>query len=270
MEVNTSSNLRECFMADPGHVFVIADLAQIEPRITAHYAAQLHKGMEAKCPLLQVFTKGIDLYAALANEVLGLNLSDDQLTKSVFKKKYPEYRDVGKTIQLATTYGLGPDKFAWKLQKVTGREYSYREAKSYIDKYWEKYWDVQALRLAIQEEVATKKYIDTLFGRKLYLSQAETRHKGLNYKIQCSASDYCLFSQIWVQQVAQQYKIPYKLLLIVHDEVVYQVPKGAEEEFSSVLKTIMTLGWTKFKPNLKLLVPLELDIGVGNSWAAKS
>lgn len=269
MKNNITSKFRQCFTADEGKVLAVADLAQIEPRLTAHYAATLFPGNEANCPLLKVFSLGADLYASIVNSILKLGIPENKLVKSVFKKEFPKERALGKVIQLATTYGLGPDKLAWKLSKVSDREVTYGEAKQYIDGYWSTYWDVHALRKSAYKEVMDKGYLDTLFGRKVYLSRSQARQKGLNYKIQSSASDLSLLTQLWVEQACKEYGIEATFLLPVHDEVIYQLHEKDADNFKLLLKTVMVDGWKKYEPGFNLLVPLELEVDIGKTWAAK-
>lgn len=269
MKIDTTSRIREIFVPREGFKFVISDLAQIEPRLTAHYAAKLFPDKEQECPLLKTFLTGVDLYASVANEVLSLGLPVEKLQKSVFKKEFSSERAFGKEIQLATTYGLGPGKLSTKLSRILNKKISYKKAKHYIDIFWDKFWDIKALRNNCYDEILKSGYMDTIFGRKLAIPISQARHKGLNYKIQSSASDFCLFTQLWVKEELKKYNFDAKLLLLIHDEVIYEVRDGQENQFKLLLQTIMLSGWRKYRPDMELLVPLEADTIIGTSWADK-
>jgi DNA polymerase-1 len=253
--------LRDPFIAKDGRVLVVCDLAQIEPRIAAYFSQD-----EA---LLNTFISGIDFYGVVANRVLRLGLDENILTKKYMKERYPNERSFGKVAGLAIAYGQGPGLLADSIEKETGKRPSYPEAKRYIEAYWKGLPGLHRLRVEAYQEVLNRRYINTLFGRRVYLSEDKARHLGLNYKVQGSASDYCLYSQLWVQQEIKNYEVDAKLELIVHDEVVYEVDPDHADNFKLLLETVMCNGLKRFHPEINFNLPLEVDISIGKSWSCK-
>lgn len=253
--------VRSVFYAPPGYKLVIADAGQIEPRLTAHYSQDTL--------LLETFRKGQDFYAIIANEVLGLNLPPELLFKKPFKQQYPKERDFGKETGLSLAYGTGPGTFRVRLSKATKQVYSWQQAKDYINIYFNKFSGIKSLRQDCYREVETKGYLDTLLGRKIYISKEEALHKGLNWKIQCSASDLCLITQLWAEAEMKKYNLHGVFLMFVHDEAIYLVPEGEAEEFSGFIKYMFEHGLELYRPDLKLTTPLEAEVVVADTWLEK-
>ena len=253
--------VRRCFEAPPGFKLVIADAGQIEPRLAADASQD---------PLLlETFRQGRDLYAIIANEVLGLNLPPEALFKSVFKKQYPKERDFGKETGLSLAYGTGPGTFRVRLSKITKQKYTWDQAKGYINTYFAKFPGLRTLRQKCYQEVEEQGYLNTLLGRKIYISKEEALHKGLNWKIQCSASDLCLIIQMWAEEEMKKYNLHGIFLLFVHDEAIYMVPENEAEEFAGFIKYMFEHGLELYRPDIKLTVPLEAEVIIADTWAEK-
>lgn len=254
--------LRSIVRAPSGKKLVIADLGQVEPRLMAHFSQDP--------VLLDTFRSGKDFYAIIANEVMRLNLSPEFLYKKAFKAAYPVQRVFGKETGLSLAYGTGPNTFKIRVSKATGVPHSWKDAKGYIDRYFEVFSGIPRFRQEIYQEVSKYGYVDTLFGCRIFISADEALHKGINWKIQCSASHYAFFSQLWVREYIKEYGFDAKFIMFIHDEVVYEVDEAQADNFAVLLKTILEHGMEKYRPDIKLTVPMEADVIVADSWVEKS
>lgn len=248
--------LRSIFIASPGTSFVILDLSQIEFKIAGHYT---HDPV-----MLNAFSNNVDLYAVIANAVLGTNYDP-----ALMKKEHSVVRECGKVIGLSVAYGIGPNKLAADIRRKVKIPCSFSEAQQHIESYFNNFKGLYQGRIDAYQEVLKYGYVETLFGRKVYLTENEARHRAFNYKIQPSASDYCNFIQLWVDKEKNKYGFDANYLLTIHDEVVYEVKTEQAEHFAVLLKTIMTDGWRIYKPELKLTVPITAEVFIGNNWGIK-
>lgn len=243
---------RTAFVAGPGKKLVIIDYAQIEPRIAAHYSQD---------PLLLgAFSRDTDFYSVIIRGMLDLKESPEQIRDSM-----PAIRSLGKTVGLAILYGIGPNKLANLLSRGSGRTIGYGEAKNYIQKFFDAFPGLRELRQRVAEEILDRGYIENLCGRHVYIKPEDIYHKGVNALIQSSASDLCCKSQLGLAKTIQDNKLDAKLVLLVHDEVVYEVDTCSIDVFKDVAYKHMIEQW---QPILK--VPLKIEIGVGDNWGAKA
>lgn len=249
--------LRNAFVASPGKVLVVADESQIEFRTAAHFTQDE--------VLLKAFNSHIDVYGTIANQVMGTDYDPNTL-----KKEHPQYRDFGKVTGLSVQYGIGPDKYAAEVRKKVKISCTYKEAKQHIANYFDRFKGLFAGRAAAYKEILENGYIDTLFGRRIFLSQQEGQHKAFNYKNQPSASDLLLITCLWVYDEQEKFGFNAELLLVVHDECVWEIEESKAEAFAQLLRTVMTHGWKKYAPEIKFSIPLECSIDIGKTWGCKS
>ncbi len=236
--------IRSAFVAPPGFMLLSADYSQIELRILAHYS-----GDEL---LIEAFRNGEDIHAKTASEVLGIPI--DEVT--------PDMRRQAKVVNFGIIYGMG----AYGLAKELGISTS--EAREWIDNYFSRYKGVKRF---IDETIAAAKekgYVETLWGRKRYIPEINSRNKNVqqfgerlavNTPIQGSAADMIKTVMIKLHKLLPRQGYKATMILQVHDELIFEVEETACEDLGNFLKEEMT----KIK---KLKVPLEIEIGWGKNW----
>ncbi len=241
--------IREAFIAPPGHVLVCADYSQIEPRLLAHLSQDPR--------LVAVFTKGEDIHLATAMEIFGLPSS--QITRDM--------RRAAKTVVFGIVYGISP----FGLSQNIG--VSQAEAKKYIATFFEKFSAVRQLMDRNIAEARTKGYTTTILGRRrpipeIHSGDAVQRGVGermaVNSPIQGSAADLIKIAMIQVHQRLHETMPQAKMILQVHDELIFEVPDRDVETVKELVKHEME----RVGPQLGLSVPLKVDLGVGTNWRA--
>ncbi|WP_455379208.1 DNA polymerase, partial [Petrachloros mirabilis] len=239
--------IREAFIAPKGHELLCADYSQIEPRILAHLSQDPR--------LIAVFTKGEDIHMATAMEIFGLPSS--QITRDM--------RRAAKTVVFGIVYGISP----FGLSQNIG--VSQAEAKKYIDTFFEKFSAVRALMDKNIAEGKEKGYTTTILGRRRPIPELQSgdpaqrgfgERMAVNSPIQGSAADLIKVAMINVHKALQN-ELPHtKMILQVHDELIFEVPEMELEECKQLVKREME-GVGK---QLGLSVPLKVDLGVGKNW----
>lgn len=236
--------IRKAFMAEPGHVLISADYSQIELRLLAHLA-QDHT-------LIQAFLSGQDIHTATAAIILGKELKDIS----------SDERSQAKAINYGIIYGMGP----LRLAKITG--VSMVEAKDFIDKYFKSFGQIRAYLDSLVETASERGYSETIKGRKRPIEGLQSRNSleantarniAVNSPIQGSAADLIKIAMIRIQQSLQEHSLKTKLLLQVHDELLFEAPKGEVEQVLPLIRDAM-------ENALNLSVPLVTDIGFGENW----
>ncbi len=236
--------IRKAFVAEEGHWLVSADYSQIELRIFAHYS-----GDEG---FLDAFKKGRDIHARTALEIM--EHDDNTVT--------PEMRRIAKAINFGIIYGMGPRK----LSEEVGIDQ--KTAKSYIEAYFKRYQGVARYREDMIREAREKGYVKTLFGRRRYLpdirqesgmARAEAERMAINTPIQGTAADLIKKAMINIHRRFREQKFKSRMLLQVHDELVFETP---EEETGAVIVAIKE----EMEHVHSLRVPLEVEIGKGKNW----
>ena len=238
--------IREAFIATPGHRLVSLDYSQIELRILAHIA-----GIDA---LKQAFLEGQDIHAATASEMFNVPL--DEMTADV--------RRQAKAINFGVIYGISGFGLARNLRIPRD------EAQGFIDRYFERF---PGIRAYMDDTVAFAKehnYVETLFGRKINTPEINNRgpHAGfakraaINAPIQGTAADVIRRAMIRMPEAIA--KLPAKMLLQVHDELLFEVEDSAVDELIAVAKDVME---SASMPAVDLAVPLTVDAGQGANWA---
>lgn len=236
--------VRQAFIAPDGWKIVAADYSQIELRIMAHLSGD--KG------LTKAFTQGKDVHRATAAEVFGVRL--DEVTT--------EQRRSAKAINFGLIYGMSAFGLGRQLH------ISRHHAQEYIDRYFERYPGVQAYMDTIRNSAADNGFVETLYGRRLYLPEIKSSNgmrrqaaerTAINAPMQGTAADIIKLAMISVDRWLSIVGLKSKMIMQVHDELVLEVP---EEELDRV-----TEGLSKCMVEAaKLSVPLVVDIGVGDNW----
>ena len=236
--------IRKGFIAEPGHVLLAADYSQIELRILAHFS-----GDE---PLVKAFQEGIDVHRQTAAVVF--DVSVDQVTA--------EQRSRAKTINFATLYGQGA--FALAQQLGISRD----EAKEFIAAYFERF---SGVRRFLDEQVSSARdrgYVETMLGRRRYVPELHSSNWNVrqfgervaqNTPIQGTAADLLKRAMIDVDRALEGSNWGARLLLTVHDELLFEVPEDRIDEVRPVVVALM-------EGAVELSLPVAVDWGVGTSW----
>ena len=236
--------IRQAFIAPPGHRLLAVDYSQIELRIMAHLS-----GDEG---LLAAFRAGRDIHAATAAEVFGG--TPETVTA--------EQRRAAKAINFGLIYGMS----AFGLARQLGIERP--EAQHYIDRYFARYPGVKAYMDRIREQARQQGYVETLFGRRLYLPEINARNSqrrqyaertAINAPMQGSAADIIKRAMIAVDAWLQESGAPARMIMQVHDELVFEVAEAAVEE---VTRAVIA----RMERVAELAVPLVAEAGVGANW----
>ena len=236
--------IRQSFIASDGFCLVAADYSQIELRIMAHLSAD--EG------LLAAFSVGEDIHKATAAEVFGVDPS--QVSSDL--------RRSAKAINFGLIYGMSAFGLAQQLGVSRG------EAQSYIELYFSRYPGVKNYMDTIRELAAQQGYVETLFGRRLYLPEINSRNgtrrqyaerTAINAPMQGSAADIIKKAMINVDQWIMEEQPAVKMIMQVHDELVFEVPEISREENMKSIKLLMSTA-------THLAIPLIVDMGYGQNW----
>ncbi|PIE08428.1 MAG: DNA polymerase I [Rhodobacterales bacterium] len=238
--------IREAFVAPAGRKLVSLDYSQIELRILAHTA-----GIES---MRAAFREGADIHAATASEMFGVPL--EAMT--------PEVRRRAKAINFGVIYGISGFGLARNLRIPR------TEAQAFIDRYFERY---PGIRAYMDQTVGFAKehgFVETLFGRRIHTPEIAAkgpragfaRRAAINAPIQGTAAD--VIRRAMIRMPAAIAGLPAKMLLQVHDELIFEVEEAAVEEAVGVIRAVME---GAAEPLLRLTVPLVVDAGVGDNWA---
>ncbi|PQA82691.1 DNA polymerase I [Limnohabitans sp. TS-CS-82] len=236
--------VREAFVAPAGCVIASADYSQIELRIMAHIS-----GDEA---LVKAFHEGLDVHRATAAEVFGVAVGDVST----------EQRRYAKVINFGLIYGMS----AFGLAKALGIDNS--AAKNYITRYFERFAGVKRYMDDTREQAKAQGYVETVFGRRLYLPEinspngprrAGAERAAINAPMQGTAADLIKLSMVAVQKAIDQQQRQTKVIMQVHDELVFEVPESEVEWVRTEVPRLMA-------DVAKLKVPLLAEVGVGPNW----
>ncbi|MDY4379447.1 DNA polymerase I [Pectobacterium brasiliense] len=236
--------IRQAFIAPKGYSIVAADYSQIELRIMAHLSGD--KG------LLNAFANGLDIHRATASEVFGIAL--DKVTS--------EQRRSAKAINFGLIYGMS----AFGLSRQLNIPRS--ESQKYMNLYFERYPGVQDYMERTRQQAAEHGYVSTLDGRRLYLPDIHSRNamarKGaeraaINAPMQGTAADIIKKAMIAIDDWLQEDTPKVKMIMQVHDELVFEIHDSVIEESISKIKALM-------EGCMQLNVPLQVDIGTGMNW----
>jgi DNA polymerase-1 len=236
--------IRSSFVPKEGYVFLSADYSQIELVVLAHMADD---------PALKgAFLKGVDVHSSTASLIFDVPL--EEVTG--------EQRRVAKTINFGVMYGMGPHSLSGDL-KIT-----HAEAKAFIDQYFERYSAVNAFIEKTRKDAAHNGYVSTLLGHLRTITEiassngverAKAQRIAVNTVIQGSAADIMKLAMLRIDKSLQLHSPATKLLLQIHDELVFEVPEGELKKVHSLVKEAM-------EGAVKLSLPLRASLETGKSW----
>ncbi|MEE8447374.1 MAG: DNA polymerase I [Gemmatimonadota bacterium] len=239
--------IRKGFVPEEGWLFVGADYSQVELRVLAH--------LSGDPAFVEAFREGRDIHRETAARIFGV----------ASEAVSPAMRAQAKTINFATIYGQGPVALAAQLG------ISRTEARTFIDQYFERFSGVRDFLEEMKERARAQGYVETLIGRRRYIPEIRSRNPGMrgygertatNSPIQGTAADLIKIAMIRLHdRLAAEYGGRVRMLLQVHDELLFEVRDGLTDEVAKVVRGEM-------EGAADLDVPLEVDIGVGDSWYA--
>jgi DNA polymerase-1 len=239
--------IRKAFIPAPGHIMLAADYSQIELRIMAH--------LSADAGLMDAFSKGLDVHSATAAEVFGADSLDAVSA---------DQRRSAKAINFGLIYGMSA--FGLAKQLSIGRT----EAQEYVDLYFSRYPGVKDFMDRTRQEAHDKGYVETLFGRRLYLPEINARNKqrqaaaertAINAPMQGTAADIIKRAMIDVDGWIQREAPPLNMLMQVHDELVFEIQESAVSTMQKLIVGYM-------ESAAELDVSLVVEVGVGENWEA--
>ncbi len=237
--------IREAFIAEKGNRLLSADYSQIELRILAHLSHDK--------TLLEAFAAEKDIHRATAAKIF--DVSESEVTHAM--------RSAGKTVNFAVLYGQGAFSLSQQL------EVDIQEAEKYIQNYFAQHAGVKSLKETILAQAREQKLVRTLFGRLRHFPDIESSNKNVrsmaervafNTVFQGTAADLIKKAMIRIHGRIEEAFPQAKMIIQVHDELVFEVPEKMMKAFSSMVKEEM-------EGVAKLAVPLKVDVGVGDNWA---
>ena len=236
--------VREAFVAPDGHVMASADYSQIELRIMAH--------LSGDPALLKAFHEGLDVHKATAAEVFGL--TPDTVSS--------EQRRYAKVINFGLIYGMS----AFGLAKALGIDNG--AAKNYIERYFQRFAGVKRYMDETRAQAKAQGYVETVFGRRLYLPEINSpngprrggaERAAINAPMQGTAADLIKLSMVKIQQVLDAQQRGIRMIMQVHDELVFEVPEAQVDWLKSEVPRLMA-------EVAQLKVPLLAEVGIGANW----
>ncbi|MBW8305216.1 MAG: DNA polymerase I [Brevundimonas sp.] len=248
IRTETGRQIRQAFIAAPGHVLISADYSQIELRLLAHIGDIPE--------LKRAFAAGIDIHTATASEMFGVPV--DQMD--------PETRRRAKAINFGIVYGISAFGLAAQLNIDQG------EAGAYIKTYFERFPGIRAYMDATKIEVRERGYVSTVFGRKIHIpaihskSGAERQfgeRAAINAPIQGAAADIIRRAMVRMPGALEAAGLSTRMLLQVHDELVFEAPETEAERAIPVIKRVME---GAAEPAVALTVPLVVEARAAGNW----
>jgi len=240
--------IRTAFVPEDGHVLISADYSQIELRLVAHIANE--------ASMIKAFNEGADIHAQTASEMFGVPL--DEMTS--------ETRRRAKAINFGIIYGIS----GFGLARQLGIPNS--EARSYIDAYFERFPGIKEYMTDVKLKAREDGYVETLYGRRLYIKgitssngaqRGFAERQAINAPIQGTAADIIKQAMVRMMPALKEAGSPARMLLQVHDELIFECPREAAEEAVTLIKSVME---GAAQPKLDLNVPLIADANMGMSW----
>jgi len=236
--------VRKAFIAGDGRMLLAADYSQIDLRVMAHLSQDSH--------LMAAFHHDEDIHTATASEVFGVSASEVT----------PDMRRVAKTVNFGVIYGISD----YGLEQAT--ELSREEASRFIHAYFEKHKGVREYVESTKRQARERGYVETVLGRRRYIpeinsSNAQVRaaaeRMAINMPVQGTSADIIKLAMIGIQREMDRRGLMAKMILQVHDELVFEVPEQELEQMKALVEEIMPYA-------LDLNVPLKVELKVGSNW----
>lgn len=240
--------IRSAFIADNGNKLISADYSQIELRVLAHIADL--------ASLKQAFADGLDIHAMTASEMFNVPMENMD----------PSVRRRAKAINFGIIYGISAFGLANQLGISRG------EAKDYIDTYFKRFPGIQGYMESTKEFCRANGYVETIFGRQVHYPEINSKnpaHRGfleraaINAPIQGSAADIIRRAMIKMPEALKTSKLQARMLLQVHDELIFEAPEAETDE---VIKVVSQTMENACAPALTLSVPLKVDARAADNW----
>jgi DNA polymerase-1 len=240
--------IRRAFVAEPGHVLLSADYSQIELRLAAH--------MADVAPLKEAFRAGADIHALTASEVFGVPM--DEMTGEIRRR--------AKAINFGILYGMSAFGLAQRIQVPQA------EAAEFIKAYFARFPGIRAYMERCKAQCREKGYVETLFGRRCYLPgikdtnparRGYAEREAINAPLQGTAADTIKRAMIRIPPALARAGLKARMLLQVHDELVFEAPEGEAEATAVLVKEVMEHAAA---PALALSVPLTVETGTAANW----
>ncbi len=240
--------IRRAFIADPGHLLISADYSQIELRLAAHIADVR--------PLEEAFRAGEDIHAHTASEVFGVPM--DKMTGEIRRR--------AKAINFGILYGMSAFGLAQRLQVPQ------QEAADYIKAYFARYPGIRDYMERVKAACRETGYVETLFGRRCYIPgikdtnparRGYAEREAINAPLQGTAADIIKRAMARIPPALAAAGLRARMLLQVHDELVFEAPEDEAEKTASVVKEVME---NACAPVLSLAVPLVVETGAARNW----
>ena len=236
--------VRKAFIAPPGSRLVAGDYSQIDLRVLAHLSQD--EG------LLKAFRQDEDIHAATAAQLFGVAASEVN----------SDMRRLAKTVNFGVIYGMSD----YGLEQAT--ELSREEASRFIAAYFEKYPGVREYLDNTKEQARNSGYVETLLGRRRFIPEIDSRNRqvreaaermAINMPVQGTSADIIKVAMIEMDREMQQRRLKSRMLLQVHDDLLFEVPEDELEEMNQLVPRVMSTA-------LELDVPLKVDMERGGNW----
>ncbi len=243
--------IREAFVAEPGHILLSVDYSQIELRLAAEMA-----GVEA---LKQAFKDGVDIHSLTASQVFDVPL--DQVT--------PEIRRQAKAVNFGIIYGIS----GWGLAKQLGCDPG--DANDFIKRYLARFHEIQVYMETAKDEARKNGYVKTLYGRKCFTpyinakipaQRSGAERAAINAPLQGTAADIMKIAMGKMPKALKEAGLKARMLLQVHDELIFEVPESELESTKTLALQIMENAYQNIN-GVHIGTPLSCEAGSGKSWA---
>jgi len=238
------AQIRECFVPKAGWKLLSADYSQVELRLMAHLSEDSN--------MIEAFIQNLDIHSFTASLISGIPI--DEIDKSL--------RRTAKTVNFGVIYGQSAFALSQQLRIPFG------EAESFIESYFARYPAVKGFVASIEKFVEEHGYVETIMGRRRYLPEIDSdshqmrqaaKRAAVNTPLQGSAADIIKKAMLGISQKLYDYKLSAKMLLQVHDELLFEFPPDEEDSLRQLVKSEM-------ETVIELRVPLIVDIGIGDNW----
>jgi len=238
--------IRKAFIAPPGHLLLAGDYSQIDLRALAHLSQDEN--------LLEAFRQDRDIHAATAAQIFGVDILEVK----------PEMRRLAKTVNFGVIYGMSE----FGLEQAT--ELSRQEAGKFISAYFTRYPGVARYLEATREQARRTGYVQTILGRRRYIQEINSPNRmiresaermAINMPVQGTSSDIIKVAMIDLHRELQARSLKSRMLLQVHDELIFEVPQDEMELMTQLVPQ-------KMSSAIQLIVPVKVDIKFGLNWGS--